>query len=392
MSRRRSDPAAASAGGAASITTTTSSNIMPDQFCPVCKRGKYLHPEMEFLINPECYHSMCNSCVENIFRSGPAQCPYALCTKTLRQRGFRRAFFEDLEVEREVDVRRRVHAVFNMAADDFETLDDYNNYLQEVEDLTFDLVSGAEPERAAANDRLRAHEQAHRDKIESNRRRGREAEAQRRRREGDEADAARRRRQEEREAEDRARAEEAKVRDEVMEALARGEPGSAAEIQARIVARKTSEVARIAGTSSSALPDDPTATAAAAATAPSAATGNFLSIRGVKDKAKLAADEQEDLARPYDPFGGLDLGPTRYVLRAGGRGSSYANPHLDNARSMDSHRVPGYDTGEYVARALFEAFAGLGIDIAQEKEDGGGGGGVGGGSASASAEIAAGSS
>lgn len=383
MSRRRSDPPAA-AGGAASITTSSSSNIMPDQFCPVCKRGKYLHPEMEFLINPECYHSMCNSCVENIFRSGPAQCPYALCTKTLRQRGFRRAFFEDLEVEREVDVRRRVHAVFNMAADDFETLDDYNNYLQEVEDLTFDLVSGAEPERAAANDRLRAHEQAHRDKIESNRRRGREAEAQRRRREGDEADAARRRRQDEREAEDRARAEEAKVRDEVMEALARGEPGSAAEIQARIVARKKSAVARIAGTSklpSSTLPpDDPTA-----------ATGkNFLSIRGVKDKAKLAADEQEDLARPYDPFGGLDLGPTRYVLRAGGRGSSssYANPHLDKARSMDSHRVPGYDTGEYVARALFEAFAGLGIDIAQEKEDSGGGGGVGVG-ASANPEIAA---
>ena len=361
-------------------TAPSAGAIMPDQFCPVCKRGKYLHPEMKFLINPECYHSMCNSCVENIFRSGPAQCPYAACTKTLRQRGFRPAFFEDLAVEREVDIRRRVAAVFNMARDDFESLRDYNNYLQEVEDLTFDLVSGADAARSAAEDRLRAHEQAHKEKIEANRRRGREADAQRLRRQEAENDAARRRRQEEREAEERARAEEAKVRDEVMEALARGEPGaSAADIQKRILARKKTQVARIAGSQfPSALGNNDTAVSApsSGASTPLPTTGassggsNLLSIRGLRDKAKIAAEEEEDLARPYDPFGGVDLTPTRYVVRGGGRAAAgYANPHLDKARSSDSHRVGGYDTGEYVARALFEAFAGLGIDLAQEKEE-----------------------
>ena len=91
-------------------------------------------PDMEFLINPECYHPMCTNCVSNIFSKGPAQCPYATCGKTLRQRGFHPAFFRDLKVEREVDIRRRVQSVFNMTREDFETAiafdgwEDYGKY------------------------------------------------------------------------------------------------------------------------------------------------------------------------------------------------------------------------------------------------------------------------
>ncbi|RYP77214.1 hypothetical protein DL771_001263 [Monosporascus sp. 5C6A] len=387
MSRK---PATAIRPTTTGTAPSNAASILPSEICPVCKRVRYLNTDMEFLINPECYHAMCSNCVSNIFKSGPAQCPYASCTKTLRFRGFRSAFFGDLSVEREVDVRRRVAAVFNMTQDDFETLRDYNNYLQEVEDLTFDLVSGGEAERARAEERLRAHEQAHRDEIERNKRRGREAEALRRRRDAEEAEAALRRRREEREQEERARAEEAKIRDEVMEALARGGDGSgggasAAEIQETIVARKRAQLAKIAGSHfasalDSALPlsSSSTAPAAASATADNGTgtgTGNLLfSIRGLKDKAKLAADEEEDLARPYDPFGGLDLTPTRYRLARAdgdgyGNGYGYENPWLADARARDDHRVPGYDTAEYVARAMFEAFAGLGVSVADEKAD-----------------------
>ncbi|RYP08116.1 hypothetical protein DL764_002099 [Monosporascus ibericus] len=378
MSRK---PATAIRPTTTGTAPSNTASILPSDICPVCKRVRYLNTDMEFLINPECYHAMCSNCVSNIFKSGPAQCPYASCTKTLRFRGFRSAFFGDLSVEREVDVRRRVAAIFNMTQDDFETLRDYNNYLQEVEDLTFDLVSGGEAERARAEERLRAHEQAHRDEIERNKRRGREAEALRRRRDADEAEASLRRRREEREQEERARVEEAKIRDEVMEALARGGDGSgggasAAEIQERIVARKRAQLAKIAGSHfasalDSALPlsSSTTVPAAAPASADSGAgTGNLLfSIRGLKDKTKLAADE-EDLARPYDPFGGLDLTPTRYKL-AGADGDGYENPWLADARARDDHRVPGYSTAEYVARAMFEAFAGLGVSVADEKAD-----------------------
>jgi CDK-activating kinase assembly factor MAT1 len=79
--------------------------------CPVCKSSRYLNPNMKFLVNPECYHKMCESCVDRIFSHGPAPCPIAGCKKTLRKARFRTQTFEDLKVEREVDIRRTVARV-----------------------------------------------------------------------------------------------------------------------------------------------------------------------------------------------------------------------------------------------------------------------------------------
>jgi CDK-activating kinase assembly factor MAT1 len=76
--------------------------------CPVCKSSRYLNPNMQFKVNPECYHKMCESCVDRIFSHGPAPCPIAGCARTLRKAKFRTQTFEDLKVEREVDIRRRV--------------------------------------------------------------------------------------------------------------------------------------------------------------------------------------------------------------------------------------------------------------------------------------------
>ena len=63
---------------------------------------------MQFKINPTCYHRMCDTCVERLFNKGNNICPVAGCAKTLAYRGFRRATFEDLKVEREVDLRKKV--------------------------------------------------------------------------------------------------------------------------------------------------------------------------------------------------------------------------------------------------------------------------------------------
>ena len=90
--------------------TTHSLNAVPD-ICPVCKSSRYLNQNMRFLVNPECYHKMCESCVDRIFSSGPAPCPVAGCARTLRKQRFRKQTFGDIQVEREVDIRRRVAAV-----------------------------------------------------------------------------------------------------------------------------------------------------------------------------------------------------------------------------------------------------------------------------------------
>ncbi|KAI0023780.1 CDK-activating kinase assembly factor MAT1-domain-containing protein [Xylariomycetidae sp. FL0641] len=352
--------------------TSAPATALPSDICPVCKRVRYLNTDMEFLINPECYHPMCSNCVTNIFKSGPAQCPYASCTKTLRHRGFRSAFFGDLSVEREVDIRRRVAAAFNNAEDDFESLRAFNDYLQDVEDLTFDLVGGAgadDARRAAAEQKLLHREQQFRDEIERNRKRGRDAESARQQRAHAAAEASRRRRREEARDDARARAEEAALNAEVMEALARGEAGSAADIQARLVARKRARVAALAGPSLL----DPASSSSAVVSSSSAAEDNLLSIRGLKLRRSFDEDE-EDLALPYSPYAGVHLDPTRYALRAAAGAAvhdAYPNSWLADARARDDHRVPGYRTDEYVARALFDAFAGLGVFVGDEKADAG---------------------
>ncbi|KAF2009566.1 CDK-activating kinase assembly factor [Aaosphaeria arxii CBS 175.79] len=124
--------------------------------CPVCKSSRYLNPNMQFLLNPECYHKMCESCVDRIFSHGPAPCPIAGCRRTLRKVKFRKITFEDLKVEREVDIRKRVARVLNKQLSDFETLRDYNDYLETAEEVTWNLILGVDVE--ATNRKLQLWE------------------------------------------------------------------------------------------------------------------------------------------------------------------------------------------------------------------------------------------
>lgn len=321
-------------------------SLSSDDMCPVCKTIRYLNKDMEFLINPDCYHPMCSNCVNRLFNDGPNQCPYAGCRETLRRNNFRSAFFGDLAVEREVDVRRRVAAVFNRVEDDFETLRDYNDYLQMVEDLTFDLVSGDEPTRARANADLREYERQHRAEIDRNRKAGREADETARRRLTAEREAARQRRLEAaREAEEE-RLERARSNEEALDQLARGDGGQVARVQLK--RRGQQRAAALA---------PPEADAAAAEV--TGATGR-LSIRGLKEKKKTP-----EHTAPYDPFAGYDFHPDRYRLR-----DTFVNDWLNGFARDPKHATGGYNVREYYARAMFDAFSGLGVFVDDEKETG----------------------
>lgn len=345
MSRKATSGPRASAAGSSGSSSSALPTLSSDDMCPVCKTIRYLNKDMEFLINPECYHSMCVNCVNRLFNDGPNQCPYAGCNKTLRRKGFRSAFFGDLAVEREVDIRRRVAAVFNRVEDDFETLRDYNNYLQMVEDLTFDLVWGDDAARRSAEATLIRWEAEHRAEIERNRRAGREADEQSRRRLAAERDAARQRRADAvREAEEEKR-ERARGHEAELDSLAQGGDVSSSgggQQQQRVQLKKRGQAA-----------------SRAAEAAVTAADVGRLSIRGLKEK-KAPAPEG-----PYDPFGGMDFVPSRYKLRAG-----LAHPGVDKYRVDQAHITGGYNFDEYTARAMFEAFAGLGVFIEDEKEVG----------------------
>lgn len=135
--------------------------------CPICKTDRYLSPDLKFLVNPECYHKICESCVDRIFSLGPAQCPYKGCDKILRKNKFKTQIFDDVSVEKEVDIRKRVFNVFNKTLQDFNgNLDEYNKYLEDREDIVYNLDHGINVDKM--EEKLRTYEELNKQLIQAN--------------------------------------------------------------------------------------------------------------------------------------------------------------------------------------------------------------------------------
>lgn len=312
-----------------------------DETCPVCKTTRYFNKDMEFLIHPECYHRMCRTCVERIFKDGPNQCPYAGCHKTLRLRGFKSAYFSDLGVEREVDIRRRVATVFNNVEDDFESLDAYNTYLEEVETLTDDLVNGNDLQRKTAEAKLVEWEAQHKADIERNKKLAREGDEARQKRLIAENEASRQRRLQDLQDDADEKAKSARLREEALDTLVNSDIGHATEVMKKIELKKRGQRNVVATT----------------------APTSGLSIRGLRDKqAPIVADNG-----PYDPYDGLSLAPVRIDLDPS-RLPSYTNEWMVKVRTSPEFTAGGYSSEEYLSRALFEAFSGLGVFVGDEKD------------------------
>lgn len=314
---------------------------IPTDICPVCKSSRYLNPSMRFLVNPECYHKMCVSCVDRIFSHGPAPCPVAGCARTLRKARFRRQTFEDLKIEREVDIRRRVAAVFNRREDEFETLRAWNNYLEEVENLTWNLLQGVDVKET--EQKLDAYRRQNEAGIKQNAalesRETADAEA----RLAAQQEHARLRREAARNEELDERREKEESKREILDRIAHSDAGADPDAIVRETQRvvlKKSTARRTAAEKSRLQADD---------------NGPLFSIQGLKRAVQAAPEEG------YDPFGGYVIKPAYYHLR-----DHYEHSWLDNARSDAQITAGGYDVGEYCVRAMMEAFGGFGVFVEDE--------------------------
>ena len=135
--------------------------------CPICKTDRYLSPDVKFLVNPECYHKICESCVDRIFSLGPAQCPYKGCDKILRKNKFKTKIFDDVGVEKEVDIRKRVFNVFNKTIHDFGgNIEEFNKYLADVENIIYNLDNGIDVQKT--EEKLRTNEELNKQLILKN--------------------------------------------------------------------------------------------------------------------------------------------------------------------------------------------------------------------------------
>ncbi|XP_071834611.1 CDK-activating kinase assembly factor MAT1-like [Apostichopus japonicus] len=136
---------------------------MEEKGCPRCKTTKYRNPSLKLLVNV-CGHSLCENCVELLFGRGSGACPQ--CNTALRRTQFRLQLFENPTVEREVDIRRRIMKDFNKQEEDFETLDDFNDYLEMVESIIFNLSNGIDVE--ATKKKVESYKRDNKDLIQRN--------------------------------------------------------------------------------------------------------------------------------------------------------------------------------------------------------------------------------
>jgi len=119
---------------------------------------------MKLMVNV-CGHNICESCVELLFVKGSGSCPE--CDIPLRRTNFRLQLFEDASIDKEVDIRRRILRDFNKREEDFGCLKDYNNYLEMVEDLIFNLANNIDI--VETNKKIQTYKDLNKEQIVRNR-------------------------------------------------------------------------------------------------------------------------------------------------------------------------------------------------------------------------------
>lgn len=161
---------------------------MDDFACPRCRTTKFQNPSLKMMVNV-CGHGLCESCVELLFLkglylyvfygfislnhnvTGSGSCPD--CKIPLRRNNFRVQLFEDATVEKEVDIRRRVLRDFNKKEEDFASLKEYNDYLEEIETIIYNLTNNIDV--VNTNKRIEQYKRDNKDAIQKNKNRiGRE--------------------------------------------------------------------------------------------------------------------------------------------------------------------------------------------------------------------------
>ncbi|CAG5866446.1 unnamed protein product [Menidia menidia] len=136
---------------------------MDDQGCPRCKTTKYRNPSLKLMVNV-CGHTLCENCVEMLFVRGSGNC--VQCDTPLRKSNFRVQLFEDPAVDKEVEIRKKVMKIYNKRDFDFPSLREYNDYLEQVEDIVYNLTNNNEVENTKL--RMEQYQRENRDVIQRN--------------------------------------------------------------------------------------------------------------------------------------------------------------------------------------------------------------------------------
>ena len=240
---------------------------------------------------------------------------------------------------------------FNRRAEDFTSLLAYNDYLEEVENITFNLLNSIDV--ATTEAKLAAHAAQNAASITRNTQLQRHESANQTARAEAEKEQARLRRDAARADEEAARREKHLGRNQVLDQLVQGSRKDAEEIAKRGQVRLKQSSARRQPFSTAAKPDLPTID---------------YTIAGLKSTSPPRGVDVSPSDNPYY-MPPTPKGQSRYTyFSLPDKATIGLNPWLDKARTDPAITAGGYDVEEYCRRALVEAFAGMTTFIGEDDE------------------------
>ncbi|CAM9561059.1 unnamed protein product, partial [Chrysoparadoxa australica] len=117
------------------------------------------------LLMNKCGHRFCESCCEREFASRKAfHCP--ICQDTVRKNKLTEKSLDEILVGKEISIRRKITKIYNKTEEDFPDLDAYNDYLEEVENIIYDLANGIDV--AETTKKVSQYEQGNKSEILQN--------------------------------------------------------------------------------------------------------------------------------------------------------------------------------------------------------------------------------
>ncbi|KAF0693611.1 Aste57867_15476 [Aphanomyces stellatus] len=140
---------------------------MDDDFaakCCVCGTSleddaNILNTTMKMRIS-KCGHHYCDRCVKLEFQHHrEITCAKPGCGKLVKKAQLQDKTKEEQDFNKDMTIRKKVLKIYNKTGEDFNSLDEFNGYLEDVEDLIFDLLSEDDAVKEAANTRMKQYKQ-----------------------------------------------------------------------------------------------------------------------------------------------------------------------------------------------------------------------------------------
>lgn len=137
-----------------------------DESCRLCGDTKENSPKLCIKFTTCCGYNICTACKDTLLLSREAKCPG--CAKVLDKKEFSNINMDGQYVLKETLVRKdKIDKRVPLTQSDFDSVAQYNEYLEYVTDVVYDMTYGTVEQAQGAEDRLSNYIRTHKEKVDA---------------------------------------------------------------------------------------------------------------------------------------------------------------------------------------------------------------------------------